>query len=266
MLKVFFQLFIIILPTLVSIFYKYTKLLLLALLELSGKSTTNLEIALESIIKNPIILSTICGVISSALILILIRRNNKEKIFNTGDKYHRYPTWIYWVASNVLGYGKVTMVRVPIFLQYKLLIKDTFPDILVDENVEEHEQEVIIIEKNMEKLSEELNLILEDTYAIRENSLPIEKLDLPTLIIKNGSEFNGNRIYNPKYIINIREKTNFYSRRFKKINIFSTTNTNHNKDIILKCFKNGGRTGFKRITVYQADTENYNFNKEYKII
>lgn len=87
----------------------------------------------------------------------------------------------------------------------------------------------------MEQSSDELNLILMDTYEITEDQIPLNKINLLTIIIQNGTDFGGHRFLNPEFVRMIREKTNLYSRTFKKVNIYSTTNTNHNEAIINKC-------------------------------
>lgn len=55
---------------------------------------------------------------------------------------------IYWIGGKILGYGKVTLVRVPIYLQYKLLLADVFLNTtIVDNDVEIKEKAVDVIEK-----------------------------------------------------------------------------------------------------------------------
>ncbi|MCU1808240.1 hypothetical protein NVV31_22990 [Cytobacillus firmus] len=265
MLKVFSQCIFILLPALVSIFYPIQKIVY-GILSLLTIDTKNLDNVLKGITSNEMILSIICGMILSLFFYFWRTKANTEKVFNTGDNYNNYPLIIYWIASKILGYGKVTLVRVPIYLQYKILLADIFPNVLVDSDVENKEQEVIVIEKNVEQPFDELNLILEDTYEITEGQIPLNKINLPTVIIQNGTDFSGHRIFNPKYIRIIREKTHQYSRTYNKVNIFSTTNTNHNNAIISKCFKNGDRTGFKNVIVYQANKENYKFTVGHKVL
>lgn len=124
----------------------------------------------------------------------------------------------------------------------------------------------MVIENNMEQPFDELNLLLIDTYEIAEDQIPLNKINLPTVIIQNGNDFLGHRFFNPEFVKMIREKTNLYSRTFKKVNIFSTTNTNHNEAIISKCFKNGNRTGFENIIVYQANRGNFKFTDGHKVL
>lgn len=236
------------------------------LLSLLTIDTVNLDNAIKSITSNEKIISIICGIILSAFIYNWRKRTNAEKLFNTGNAYNDYPLVIYWIAGKILGYGKVTLVRVPIYLQYKLLLADIFPNIQVDSDVENKEQTVNVIEKNMEQPFDELNLILMDTYEITEDQLPLNKRNLPTVIIQNGTDFGGHRYFNAEFVKMVREKTNLYFRTFKKVNIYSTTNTNHNEAIITKCFKNGNRTGFKNISVFQANRVDFSFTEEYKVL
>ncbi|MCM3360360.1 hypothetical protein [Niallia sp. MER TA 168] len=265
MSKVIIQCILILSPLLVGIFYPLQKIVY-GFLSLLTIDTTNIDIAIKSITSNEKIISIICGIILSVFFYFWIKRANTEKLFNTGNGYNDYPLVIYWIAGKILGYGKVTLVRVPIYLQYKLLLAHIFPNIQVDSDVENKEKDVNVIEKNMEQPFDELNLILMDTYEITEDQIPLNKINLPTVIIQNGNDFGGHRFFNPEFVKMIREKTNLYSRTFMKVNIYSTTNTNHNEAIITKCFKNGNRTGFKNITVYQANREDYSFTEEHKVL
>lgn len=118
----------------------------------------------------------------------------------------------------------------------------------------------------MEHTSEEINFLLVDTYEIKNNQIPRSKRKFPTVIIENGKEFDGHRIYNPEFVKTIREQTVLYSAEYRRINIFATTNTNHNKSIIINCFKNADRTGFTSISVFQSTKGIFNFNKCYKVL
>lgn len=263
--KVLFQCFLILLPAIASIFYPLQELAY-GILSLLGIDTTNFDEIIKSIINNERVISIIPGFILSLVIYIWRTKANKDKLFNTGDKYNEYPVWVYWMASKILGYGKVSLVRVPIYLQYKLILKDIFPEVIVDNDVEEKDQSIVVIEKNMEYPSSELNLVMVDTYEITDSEIPLNKAHLPTLFIKSGNETDSNRSLNPEFIKEIRRKTNDYHRMYKKLNIFSTTNTNHNQLIINKCFKNGSRTGFENIVVYQASRSTYVFNRGHKVL
>lgn len=72
----------------------------------------------------------------------------------------------------------------------------------------------------MEYPSNELNLVMVDTYEITDSEIPLNKAHLPTLFIKSGNETDNNRSLNPEFIKEIRRKTNDYHRMYKKLNIF----------------------------------------------
>ncbi|WP_226280830.1 hypothetical protein [Cytobacillus oceanisediminis] len=259
------QCFLILFPAIISIFYPLQEIAY-GILSLVGIDVKKFDEILKSIIDNKRVISIICGVVISIFIYIWRTKANKEKLFNTGNNYNEYPFWVYWVASKILGYGKVSLVRVPIYLQYKLLLKDVFPEIVVDNDVEEINHSIIVIEKNMEYPSNELNLVLIDTYEITDSQIPTIKTQLPTIFIKSGNETDSNRSFNPEFIKEVRRKTNALCRNYKQLNVFATTNTNHNQLIVYKCFKNGSRTGFENIIVYQASRSNYVFNRGYTVL
>lgn len=202
--------------------------------------------------------SLTAGIIITIILLIFFRRINKDKFFNTGNKYGKYPLFIYFLASKVFGFGCVNLVRIPIYLQFHLVIKEFFECIEVDKNTEVVDEKIKLQSMNMNENSEEINLILEDTYEITNKQIPVNKQRQPTIRISNGNEFTGVRTFNQKFVEEVRKQTNNYSKKFNYINIFATTNSKHNKIIIESSFKNAGRTGFKNLVVFQ-----YNSTKEY---
>jgi len=211
-------------------------------------------------------ISLTAGIIISILLLIYFRRINKSKFFNTGNKYGNYPLFIYYVASKVFGFGCVNLVRIPIYLQFHLVIKEVFECIEVDQNTEVVGEKIKLQSMNMNENSEELNLILEDTYEITKEQIPVSKQGDPTIIISNGNEFNGVRTFNQKFVDEVRKQTNSYSKKFNYINIFATTNSKHNKIIIESSFKNAGRTGFKNLVVFQYNSTKGYFDEAHTIL
>lgn len=239
---------------------------LYAVLSIFGTEVSRIEKILTSLPLNERGLSIISGLMISLIILWALRKSNKDKVFNSGDNYGKYPYVLYYIASKVLGYGFVTLVRVPIYLQFRLVIKDLFDNVKVDENTSEKSQPITVAKKNMEQVSDEINLILNDTYPILEEQIPSAKRILPTIDITNGTELNGIRTYNIQFIDEVRKQTNELSHNYSKINVFATTNTKHNKAIIESCFKNARRTGFKELTVFQSGNTNNFFDESYPIL
>ncbi len=209
------------------------------------------------------IISLILGLALTVIVFGILRVINKNKVFNVGSGYFDYPMAYFTIASWVLGYKKITLVRVPLYLQFKLLFKDIFDCADSDIHPEETDEPKVVT-KYSEIESNEINLVLSDTYQIHLDDLPFEKKRLPTVLIERTNGFSGVRTYNQRFTGAIREQTNKYRLQYERVNIFATTNTQHTKEIVLQCFKNGRRTGFKKIYVYEQSSD-YKFEKSHLI-
>lgn len=247
--KIIIQLIIISLPILSSFFFPFTELFYWLLSYVT--EIKYLENFLNLISLNNNIKSIFLGVAIALIILFSFRRINKTRLINTGNSYFNENYIYYYLAGKILGFGKVTLVKVPIQIQYKLVVNEIFNTTLVDSNAITKDEEVQVLLLNMNQNSNEINFILSDTYLTRLNELPLEKAHLPTIIIERTTEFDGIRTFNQSFINEVRKQTNFYSQEFEQINLFATTNTNHNKVIFEQCFKNGSRTGFKKVAIYE---------------
>src|SRR5690625_1431379 len=264
--KVIIQLFIILLPLMVYPFLP-PNLLWGLIAFLGDREISELKSSVGKVISSSGLISLLLCLIISIIILFIFRFINKEKTFNTGSGYFDYPIICYSIAGRILGYGRITLIRVPVYLQFKLLFKDMFPNIDSDSHPEKYDDPKINT-YNMDEKSNEVNLILSDTHQIETNDLPDEKRSLPTIFIERTIGFTGNRTYNPKFTFAIRKETNTYRLKYKRVNVFATTNTEHTKEIVSQSFNNGGRTGFKEVYVYeqgQADND-YAFVKAHRIL
>lgn len=89
--------------------------------------------------------------------------------------YHDYSYTWYWVCAKILGITSCDLVLVPIYMQFKLVIRATFSEYPLDGTeypVAENESESKVSELNHKKTKGEINLVLEDTYIIEERQLP----------------------------------------------------------------------------------------------
>lgn len=259
--KIYIQLFIILIPLLSGIIWPLQDLFYTFLSFFFNIDP--LKGFLASISNNNKVNSIILGGLLTGSLWTYRNNKNKDKLLNTGNGYFDSAYFHFWIGSKILGYGKVTLIKVPIQLQYKLIINDTFQEILVDPDGREIEEDVNITTSNLEVESDTINFILSDTYQTKIEEIPQVKRNLPTIIIERSSEYNGVRTFNPNFVNEIRNYSNLYSRQYKHINIFATTNTNHNKAIVEQCFKNGGRTGFKKISVFDQKAESINNSRKY---
>lgn len=103
--------------------------------------------------------------------LIKFRKSNSEKIFNSINFYQNYSYFWYWVCGKILGFKKCNLVRVPIFMQFKLVTRQTFENYLVGDNYGNKKEKIKIITNTSNKAST-INLILSDTYPIELSQLP----------------------------------------------------------------------------------------------
>lgn len=197
-------------------------------------------------------------------ILFKFRQFNKEKVFNKGNVYHNYPYIWFFVGSKILGYGKCTLKLVPIYLQFKLVLKDTFDEYLIgsDEDYPKIENETIEVKKdNMPVQFDEVNLVFSDTYLVKQNQLPINKKSLPTIFILRDNNDN-NRYYSDMFIKKIVQEVRNLPEDIN-INIFATTNPKHTKCIVEQAFKLADRGNINKLYVFkQESTANRMFKEK----
>lgn len=206
---------------------------------------------------------TILGFILMISILFGFRLFNRKKTFNLGSGYFNYPLFYFVLAGKILGYKRVSLIRVPLYLQFNILFKDLFESIESDTHHKESDNANVYV-KNIDVNSNEVNFILSDTYQIHLRNIPFVKQGLPTVFIERGTSFTGARTYNPGYSTVVREQTSKFRLKYRRVNVYATTNTQHTKEIVLQSFKNGGRTGFDKIYVYEQ-SNGYNFEQAHKI-
>jgi len=213
----------------------------------------------------------VLGLVLCVLYFVKIRKCNKKKIFNKGDIYHRHSYFWFFFCSKILGYEQCNLVLVPIYLQFKLVIRDTFDKYIVDGNFLPKEDNrnisVVTIKDNIDSESNDLNevnLILEDTYEISLKQIPKNKQSIKTIKVSRNCK-DKTRKYNDFYV----DKVISVVRNFPNgtiINIFATTNTKHNFEIAKRCFSLGGRGNISKIYVFQQELDkNRVFKKQYKI-
>ena len=105
-------------------------------------------------------------IVKTILIVILygcvVKFNSKREFFN-GDVYGDIPICFYYIAK-ILGYKKISLIRKPYDIQFKVLRRDLFE--IVEDNIEKDENVNVEIDKTNFKYSNnmrECNLIIADT-------------------------------------------------------------------------------------------------------
>ena len=66
------------------------------------------------------------GVFFLIVVLFIIRKWNKTYMFNRGNYYKQYRYGWYQICSKILGYLECNLIQVPIYMQFKLVLNDTF--------------------------------------------------------------------------------------------------------------------------------------------
>lgn len=145
----------------------------------------------------------VASVIFFFLILLIIRKSNNDFVMNRGNEYHDYGYAWYWFCAKVLGIKKCNVIRVPIYMQFKLVIRGTFDEYPLNEDefpVIDNEPNCNVTIINADASGDEINLILEDTYPIVDKQMPKDKRRLKTIkISRNHGNTNG-RHFSQKFI------------------------------------------------------------------
>jgi len=205
----------------------------------------------------------VIGLVLAYLVLTMIRNNNKERVLNNSNMYYDMNYTYYWIAAKILGYSKVTLMNVPIYLHYIICFRGDFQDIEYV-NTEEIDKPVNVKVINDTRQGNTINIIIKDTYNIEDRMLPKEVINAPMVIIDNYINTQNQRLYNKNIEKELKKQIDHYSRLYTDVNIFPTTNTQTSKSLIDYCFKTAGRTGFEKVYVYKQE-RNRNFVKRKKV-
>ena len=209
------------------------------------------------------LLNSISGGIIFTIILIaaidwVIREKiNKGKVMNRGDRYHDYPYWWYVYCAKVLGFKQCSLIRVPIYMQFKLIVNDVFDNYPFDENLFRElagEPEIKIHTDDVAGAGV-INLILEDTYPIKLEQIPAEKRALPMIRISRNDDEHLERHYSKKFVEAVANQMRQLNAGVS-INIYATTNPKNTKYIVEEAFKMGGRGNISHLYVYQQSSDN----------
>lgn len=198
------------------------------------------------------------GKVVSSVVLVLayvyiVRKSNKEYTFNeAGNYYYNHSYEWYWICSKIFGYKKCSLVRVPIPMQFKLLINQVFREYTFgnDNNYVRIANEEISVATDKEK-TKTVNLVLADTYPISNNLLPGIVNEYMTVRISREHTGDGSRYISEAFCNEVqRAVQQLHQSGCDTLNIFPTTNAAHNIRIVQNSFMHGGRGDIKHIYVY----------------
>lgn len=196
------------------------------------------------------------GLVAMIFVLLKFRKFNKEQLFNAKNVYHDYCYAWYLFCAKILGYKECNMKLVPIFMQFKLVLNGTFKKYDVgEEDYPIKENEKINVKKlNYNQISDEINLVLIDTYPISEKQLPKNKNSLSTIMVsRNKNDFN--RYFSQEFIGKIVNEVRTLPHNVNTINIYATTNPKHTVQIVKNAFELGNRGNINKIVVFQQEKD-----------
>lgn len=211
------------------------------------------------------------GCLLAAFVFVrFIRVSNKDTIFNRGNLYHDKPYMWYWFSSKILGYKKCNLILVPIYLQYKLIINDIFEEYPFNESDFPTKNCHVDVRRELTRQGaplNEINLIIQDTYPIIDDQIPVEKIANNTILIMRNREYIGERIYCEELIDIVAEEVRRLNDNIT-LNIFSTTNPKNTYEIVKRVICTGNRGNIGSVNVFQQDNKGIRAfaSKSYKVI
>lgn len=217
-------------------------------------------------------LSFFLGVFLVLQLLNFFKKNNAGQVFNShGNIYHDYSYPTFFIAAKILGYTKVQMAGIPIGMQYKLVLRGTFIDVIEDmwenhyiqaepdENGKMPDNFIKVTKENFDNHNcDRINLIISDTYLILPETIDKKYCGNATIRIDSSntnSELRYSNNYLVKRIRHIIQKE--LPQEVKGIYIFSTANPKNNLNIIASCFRKFGRFQNQKVYVVQFDGTYY---------
>lgn len=199
------------------------------------------------------------------ILLFHIRSSNKEKKLNqSGNKYHNHSYFGYWFCSKILGYQTCCLVRVPIPMQFRLLINGTFHnfDLGGDDDYDKREHEDIIVKLPDGEYTKIINLILVDTYPITEGMISASSAALSTVYISRNESNDRTRCISNEFVNCVRNTVQKLPNNVTGINLYSTLNPKHCRMIANSIFRCGGRSNITLLKVFPQKFKNGSWNFE----
>lgn len=188
-------------------------------------------------------------------LLVKIRKLNKEAVFNKGNSYKKYWYGWYWICSKILGYSECNLIQVPIYMQFKLILNDTFEKYNYGMFPEKRNDLISVQKTNFTHSTNEVNIMISDTYPLSTNQLPIIKEKLPTILISRDNIGDFNRYNSPELIQYVVNEVRNLPYTTKKVNVYATTNPLNTFNIVSNAFKLGGRENLDEVRVFQQEKE-----------
>lgn len=195
------------------------------------------------------------GVFFLIVVLFIIRKWNKIYMFNRGNYYKQYRYGWYQICSKILGYSECNLIQVPIYMQFKLVLNDTFDKYNCGEFDKKENDTISVSKSNFSHETDEVNVMISDTYPLSLSQLPEIKKNIPTLLISRNNTNDVNRYDSPELVRCVVNEVRSLNNNIKKVNVYATTNPLNTKNIASSAFKLGGRDNFNEVRVFQQERD-----------
>lgn len=201
-------------------------------------------------------------VIMLFVVLMFFRKHNSESMLNIGKEYHNHSYLGYLFCAKILGYKKCCLVRVPVPMQFKLIIYDTFKEYDYGEDADYKiiDDEKITVKKPDGNYTDTVNLVLSDTYAINKELLPNSTKKLSTIWIMRDNKGNTIRAFSNKFYEEVRNSVGKLPANVCKINLYATLNPKHCWWIARNVFKQANRSNIQELVVFPQPNKNGKWN------
>lgn len=161
------------------------------------------------------------------------------------------------MAYHLLGVRKCQLTRVPIPMQFRIILQGPFSSYIYKDGIQEvyPNNEVTINCIGQTSVQDcEMNLVLSDTYPIDLEKQCPKALNRKTLSI---SRFHGNftRIHDRKFVECVLNKVRRLPSSVKVVHVFATLNPWNTYEIVNEVFKTGGRDSIECLYVYYQSSE-----------
>ncbi len=207
------------------------------------------------------------GIVILVALWIIIRKTNKEEILNDGPEYKDFPYSWYLFCSKILNYRTCRLKSVPIYMQFKLVINDTFKKFEFEDFESTPNSKVHVHPENIDNKFSEINIVISDTFIITPEQIPESNRALPTIWISRDKKLKNTRYIHPELVNTVVQQIKDYEPSHKTINVFATTNPNNTYDICSKAFKSGERSDINKVVIYQQEsTGSRCFNAKGKVV
>lgn len=192
-------------------------------------------------------------VIAGAFYFIISKENRNCRFNDNGDVYNDYP-YLWYKICRFLGYQECSLVLVPICMQFKLVVKGVFKKYYCGD-IDDRENDIISVRReNFSNIDGEVNFFIADTYAIKEEQIPLSKRTKPTIWISRSDNIHDHTRYgNPELVKAVVNAVGDLPVSCKQVNIFATTNPKNTLHIAQQAFGSGIRGSLDKVTVFQQE-------------